>query len=67
MQANIGTTDQIIRIAVGIVLILMAFVGPQTLWGWLGLVPIAIAVSGFCPLYKILGISTCKQCETGNP
>jgi hypothetical protein len=36
------------------------FVGPQTAWGWVGLVPLATGLVGFCPLYSILGINTCS-------
>jgi hypothetical protein len=38
----------------------MAFVGPQTPWGWIGLVPLATGILGSCPLYTLFGISTCK-------
>ena len=64
MQRNIGTTDQLIRIVVGLVLVSLVFVGPQTIWGWVGAVVILIALFGFCPLYKIVGFSSCSKCET---
>ena len=64
MEKNIGSLDKIIRILVGLVLISLVFIGPQTLWGWLGVPVILVALFGWCPLYKILGISTCKQCAT---
>lgn len=64
MEKNIGSLDKIIRILVGLVLISLVFIGPQTLWGWLGVPVILIALFGWCPLYKVLGISTCKQCAT---
>ncbi|OMH27988.1 DUF2892 domain-containing protein [Motiliproteus sp. MSK22-1] len=63
MQKNIGTADQIIRIVVGLVLISLVFVGPQTIWGWVGAVVILIALFGFCPLYKVLGFSSCSKCK----
>ncbi|WP_303417676.1 DUF2892 domain-containing protein [Neptuniibacter sp. 1_MG-2023] len=63
MDKNIGNVDKAIRIIVGLVLIALVFVGPQTLWGWIGVPVILIAVFGWCPLYKILGISTCKRCK----
>ena len=47
------------RIIAGIVLIALVFVGPQTNWGWIGIVPLATGLVGFCPLYRILGINTC--------
>lgn len=55
---NIGTLDRIVRIVLGIVLVALVFVGPETRWGWLGLVPLITGVVGFCPLYRLLGITT---------
>ncbi len=63
MNKNIGTVDKSLRILVGLLLIALVFVGPQTIWGWFGVPIILIALFGWCPLYKVLGISTCKQCE----
>ena len=57
---NVGSTDRLLRILVGLVLISLVFVGPQTPWGWLGVI---LLVTGFlrtCPAYSLLGISTCK-------
>ena len=59
-KRNMGTIDRAIRAVVGLVLISLVFVGPQTLWGWIGLVPLATAAVGFCPAYRPLGLSTCK-------
>ncbi|QIT57170.1 DUF2892 domain-containing protein [Aquisalimonas sp. 2447] len=55
-----GTVDRAVRAVVGLVLISLVFVGPQTAWGWIGLVPLATAALGFCPAYSPLGLSTCK-------
>lgn len=63
MKSNIGTVDKSIRIFIGLVLIALVFVGPQTAFGWIGLPVIGIALFGWCPLYKVLGINTCKQCD----
>ena len=63
MESNIGTVDKSIRILIGLVLLALVFVGPQTALGWIGLPVILIALFGWCPLYKVLGISTCKQCD----
>lgn len=60
MKTNIGSTDRIVRIVAGVVLIALVFVGPQTAWGWVGLVPIFTALIGYCPAYSLLGIKTCK-------
>ncbi|MFW6380306.1 MAG: YgaP family membrane protein [Halorhodospira sp.] len=61
LTKNMGTVDRAIRAAVGIVLIALAFVGPQTAWGWIGLIPLATAVVGVCPAYIPLGMSTCES------
>lgn len=57
---NIGTIDRVIRVIAGLGLISLVFVGPQTLWGWLGLLPLATAAISFCPLYALLGMNTCS-------
>jgi hypothetical protein len=57
-MTNEGTLDRALRIALGLGLISTVFVGPQTLWGLVGLVPLATGALGFCPLYKVLGINT---------
>jgi ABC-type polysaccharide/polyol phosphate export permease len=61
MNANVGTVDRILRIVVGLILIAMVFVGPQTSWGWIGVVPLLTALIGFCPAYKLIGLSTCPM------
>ena len=60
MTTNIGTIDRALRIIVGLVLISLVFIGPQTAWGWIGVVPLATALIGWCPAYSLLGITTCK-------
>jgi hypothetical protein len=59
MDKNVGTIDRALRAVVGLALIAIVFVGPQTPWGWLGIVPLATAAMGWCPLYTVLGIRTC--------
>ena len=59
MTRNIGTVDRIIRTVAGLGLISIVFVGPQTPWGWLGLLPLATAAIGWCPPYALLKINTC--------
>lgn len=59
MQKNVGTIDKVLRVVVGLALIAMVFVGPQTPWGWIGIVPLATAAMSWCPLYTLLGIRTC--------
>lgn len=57
---NIGTVDRILRLVVGLALIALVFVGPQTPWGWIGIVPLLTAAIGFCPAYRLFGFNTCK-------
>ncbi|TRO41848.1 DUF2892 domain-containing protein [Pseudomonas sp. ALS1131] len=61
MQANVGTLDRSLRIAVGLILIVLSLTGVIGLWGWIGVVPLATGFLRFCPLYPVLGISTCKK------
>ena len=64
MTSNVGTIDRIARIVLGIVLIAFAlgFIAPGAhyAWiGWIGVVPLLTALVGSCPLYSVLGMSTC--------
>jgi len=62
---NVGKDDRIIRSLIGLGFISMVFVGPETAWGWFGIVPLLTAVVGFCPLYTKLGFDTSdKKPET---
>jgi len=61
MPRNEGTIDRALRVLVGIVLLALVFVGPQTPWGWIGLVPLLTGLVGFCPLYAAPGIKTCPS------
>ena len=56
---NVGGIDKVLRIVVGLALIAIVFVGPQTPWGWIGLVPLVTGLFGFCPAYKLIGLNTC--------
>jgi len=61
MKANVGTADKVVRVLIGLALLslLVLVEGP---WRWLGLVgivPLATAALGYCPLYSLLGMSTC--------
>jgi hypothetical protein len=53
--------DRALRVIVGIGLISLVFVGPQTPWGWIGLLPLITGVIGSCPAYTIFGMSTCSM------
>ena len=56
---NVGGLDKALRIIVGLGVLSLVFVGPQTPWGWIGLVPLLTGIFGVCPLYSIIGINTC--------
>jgi len=57
---NEGTIDRVLRVGLGVALIALVFVGPQTPWGWLGLVPLLTGLVSFCPLYRLVGVNSCK-------
>lgn len=59
MSHNTNAVDRGIRIVLGLVLLSLFAFGPKTAWGLVGLVPLITGVVGFCPLYRVLGISTC--------
>lgn len=56
---NTGNVDKALRIIAGLILIALVFVGPQTPWGWIGIIPLVTGLFGFCPLYKLIGLNTC--------
>jgi hypothetical protein len=59
MTMNEGTLDRTIRIVVGIALLSLTVFGPRTLLGLVGVVPLLTGLVGFCPAYRLFGISTC--------
>lgn len=59
MSPNEGGLDRILRVVAGLALLALAFVGPKTPWGYVGLVPLLTGAIGFCPLYALIGINTC--------
>ena len=59
MTTNEGTLDRGLRVAAGLLLIVLALTGIFSPWGWIGLVPLATGLIGWCPLYTVLGINTC--------
>ena len=60
MKINEGGIDRIVRIVAGLVLIGLAYTGTVGMWGYIGVVPLATGLIGWCPPYAMLGISTCK-------
>ena len=58
---NIGTLDRTLRITLGVALLALVFVGPKTLWGLVGLVPLITGLARVCPAYSIAGVSSCGR------
>ncbi len=58
-STNVGGIDRVLRVIVGLVLLSLVFVGPKTYWGLIGLIPLITAAIGSCPLYSIIGVSSC--------
>ena len=59
-KTNVGSADRIFRIVLGLTLIALMFVGPKTAWGVIGVIPLVTAFLRTCPLYSLIGVSTCK-------
>ena len=60
MKVNEHKVDRVLRVIVGAFILTLIFWGPKNLWGLLGLIPLATGLIGNCPLYSLLGFSTCK-------
>jgi len=63
MQKNVGSWERTLRIVAGLFILSLAFVGPKTNWAYLGIIPLATGIMGWCPPYALLGIKTCKKCQ----
>ncbi len=62
-ENNMGKTDRIIRAVLGVLLIGNVFFALQNPIGWIGVILIATAIFGICPLYSLLGINTKSGAE----
>ncbi len=62
---NEGTLDRGLRVVIGLAILSLTVVGPSSAWGLLGLVPLVTGLAGFCPLYRLLGIRTCRSPQPG--
>lgn len=60
MKKNVGNVERVVRIIVGVAVLSLAFVGPRSPWAYLGIIPLATGLFGWCPPYALFGISTCK-------
>ena len=60
---NVGSIDRIVRVVLGLLLIGLTLAGSIGPWGWIGVVPLLTAALGTCPLYSLLGMSTCPMAK----
>jgi hypothetical protein len=61
MKANVGGIDKVLRIGGGVALVAWAALLGGPTWAWIGVVPLATGLTGFCPVYPLLGMSTCPM------
>lgn len=59
LPVNEHPVERILRVGVGMALVSLVFLGPKSMWGWIGLVPIATGLLGSCPVYTLFGFTTC--------
>jgi len=59
--ANEHSAERVLRVILGLGVLSLAFLGPRTAWGYLGLVPLATGLLGSCPIYTLFGFSTCPM------
>ncbi len=59
LKNNVHVIDRALRLILGAVLIALVFVGPKTPFGWIGAILVATGLAGTCPIYSIIGVSTC--------
>lgn len=62
MTCNIGRVEQVIRVLIGIAILAVGWYY-QSWWGLIGLIPLITGIVRFCPLWRVLGISTCPSGE----
>jgi hypothetical protein len=62
-KSNVGTIDRVLRFVLGLALIALTLTGSIGAWGWIGVLPLLTAALGSCPLYTLLGVSTCPLKE----
>ena len=61
MKSNVGGIDKILRIVLGAGLIGATVAGLLPVWGYIGIVPLATGLMGWCPLYPLIGLNTCPN------
>lgn len=63
-KTNVGTIDRIARVILGLMLLALTLTGTIGVWGWIGVIPLLTAALGTCPLYSVVGLSTCPMKRT---
>ncbi|MEO0255441.1 MAG: DUF2892 domain-containing protein [candidate division WOR-3 bacterium] len=63
MKKNVCGLDKTVRIILGILIILIGIIF-KTLWGLIGIIPLITGLIGFCPLWLLFRIDTCKLKKT---
>ncbi len=66
MSRNVGSIDRVLRIVIGLAAVAFALFSGHALapWGWIGIIPLATGLIGWCPAYLPFGIKTCRTTET---
>lgn len=59
LPRNESNLDRTLRVLIGLALVSLVFIGPKTPIGWVGMIPLITGLIGSCPIYRLLGISTC--------
>ncbi len=62
---NEHPVERVLRVALGLALVVLAGMGTISIWGYIGFVPIVTGLSGRCPIYSVLGVSTCPTAKPG--
>jgi len=59
LPTNEHPVERVLRTVLGLGVLSLAFVGPKSPWGYLGIVPLVTGLLGSCPIYTLFGWSTC--------
>jgi O-antigen ligase len=62
MTRNLASWDRMARFVLGALLVVLALTGTVGVWGFLGVILLGTAFVNFCPIYRVLGLKTCKDC-----
>jgi len=65
LSVNEHPVERVLRVGLGVALVGLAAFGTIGVWGYIGVVPILTGIVGNCPLYSLLGISTCPMRTPG--